>query len=273
MIAVSAPARAADVDSEHLFGFSEGADIGKKGEREVESEAVARAGKAAGSYGTLTENLEAKFVPVENLRLGGRATFAYFGISGVPGLEDRHQGALQGVSFEARYALIDRSRGPFGLTVIAEPRWGRVDDISGAPVRSYSGMLTVAADKALIADRLFAAFNILYDSDATHFELTDLCQHQSRIGFAAAMAGRVQPGLFLGGEVRYVRVYDGLGLNTYSSQALFAGPTFYLQLSRQLAMSGAWNWQIRGHTAAGGGSLDLIHFERQQAKVRVNFNF
>ena len=38
-------------------------------------------------------------------------------------------------------------------------------------------------------------------------------------------------------------------------------------------MSGGWNWQIRGHTAASGGSLDLIHFERQQVKLRINHNF
>ncbi len=31
-------AHASDVDSEHLFGFTEGADIGKKGEREAETD-------------------------------------------------------------------------------------------------------------------------------------------------------------------------------------------------------------------------------------------
>jgi hypothetical protein len=31
LLAASGPARASDVDSEHLFGFTEGADIGKAG--------------------------------------------------------------------------------------------------------------------------------------------------------------------------------------------------------------------------------------------------
>src|SRR5262245_46179785 len=136
LLAAAAPARASGVDTEHLFGFSEGADIGEKGERELESETIARGGKAAGKYGALTETLEAKYVAAEGLRLGARATFAYFGISGVPGLADRGDGAMQGVSFEARYALVDRARAPFGLTIIAEPRWGRVDDVSGEAVRS-----------------------------------------------------------------------------------------------------------------------------------------
>jgi hypothetical protein len=47
----------------------------------------------------------------------------------------------------------------------------------------------------------------------------------------------------------------------------------YLQLSPQWALSGGWNWQIHGQSAASGGSLDLTHFERQQMKLRINHNF
>ena len=159
--------RAGGIDTEHLFGFTEGADIGKAGEREVEIETIARTGKSAGSYATVLQNYEAKVVPVQGLRIGAKAGLAYFDISGV-GLEDRQQASLQGLSFEARYALVDRQSSPFGLTLIAELRWGRVDDISGEPARVYGGMLTVAMDKELIADRLFGAFNFLYDADATH---------------------------------------------------------------------------------------------------------
>ncbi len=51
-----------------------------------------------------------------------------------------------------------------------------------------------------------------------------------------------------------------------------SGPTLYLQISKRMALSAAWNAQISGRTTSGG-PLDLTHFERQQAKVRVNFNF
>src|SRR5262249_20987163 len=110
--AAPAPARASDVDSEHLFGFSEGADVGKKGERELESETIARGGKAAGQCGAITDTLEAKYVAAEGLRFGALAAFAYFGISGVPALPDRGDGVMQGVSFEARYSLLDRAHAP-----------------------------------------------------------------------------------------------------------------------------------------------------------------
>lgn len=272
-VTVGEPVRAADVDTEHLFGFSEGADIGRTGDHELESETIARAGKIAGRYGVVTQNLEAKVVPVENFRIGGTASLAYFGIFGVPGLENRGDGALQGLSFDLRYTAINRAHAPFGLTLIAEPRWGRVDDISGDAVRSYGGTFTLALDKALIPGTLFGMLNLIYDADASHLHTLDIWQHQSKAGIAAALSTRVQGELFLGGELRYLRAFDGLGFNTYAGQALFAGPTMYLRLSKQWAMSAAWNWQVRGHTAAGGGALDLVHFERQQAKIRVNFTY
>ncbi|MCW5703838.1 MAG: hypothetical protein KIT82_14805 [Bradyrhizobium sp.] len=270
---LAAPACASEVDTEHLFGFSEGADIGKKGEGELEAETIVRQGKAAGQYGALSEALEVKYVFTDRLRLGGRATFSYHGISGVPGLPDRGSGGMQGVSFEARYVLVERARAPFGLTVIATPRWGRIDDVSGEAVRSYGGVLTLVADRELVAGHWYGAVNLLYDAGATHVHDTGLWQHDSKAGIAAAIAGRVHGELFLGAEVRYFRVYDGLGFDRYAGEALFAGPTMYVQLSPTWTMSGAWNWQIYGQTAAGGGSLNLTQFERQQVKFRVNYHF
>src|SRR5215471_21612332 len=108
ILIASGPLRASDVDSEHLFGFTEGADIGKVGEREAESESIARLGKSGSSYVAVTQNDQVKWLPTDNLRLGANAALAYFGISGVPGLPDTQLAALQGVSFEARLMLMDR---------------------------------------------------------------------------------------------------------------------------------------------------------------------
>jgi hypothetical protein len=272
LLVAGAPARASDVDSEHLFGFTEGADIGKAGEREAESEAIGRFGKAAGSHAAITQNDQVKWLPTGDLRIGANAALAYFDISGVPGLLDRQLATLQGISFEARYMLMDRHHGPFGLTLIMEPRWGRVDTTSGALSTGYGGMLTIAADKELIDNRLLGAINLLYDAEATRLPIPDLWAYESKIGISAALSGRVSTALFLGGELRYLTIYDGLGPASASGQAVFAGPTFYLQIAKGMALSGAWNMQLVGH-AASGSSLDLTHFERQQAKVRFNVNF
>jgi hypothetical protein len=271
-IGASTPSRASDTDSEHLFGFTEGADIGKAGEREAESETIGRFGKAAGSYAAFTQNGQVKMVPIENFRVGVNAAFGYFDMSGVPELRDGRMATLQGISLEARYMLLDRHAAPFGLTVIAEPRWGRIDATSGSSATSFGGTLTVAADKELIDDRLFGALNVLYDPQATRLPIPSAWHYESEIGASAALSARISTALFLGGEIRYLRAYDALGADAFAGQAIFAGPTLYVQISKHVALSAAWNAQLWGRSASGD-ALDLVHFERQQAKIRINFNF
>jgi hypothetical protein len=272
LVAAINAARAGKFDTEHLFGFTTGTDVNDVGEREIESEVTDRLGKQAGSYNALSQTYEAKITPVENFRIGVATTLAYYGISGVPGLPDGQQSTLQGLSFEARYRLIDNERGPFSLTIIAEPRWDRLDDISGGAVNGHGGTLTVAIDKELVANRLFGAVNLLYDSEASHLIAADSQQHDSKAGMSAALSTQIRPGLFIGGEVRYLRAYNGLGLDAFAGQAVFAGPTMYYQIAKGLALSAAWNAQVSGQTTSGG-SLDLTHFERQRALIRLNYTF
>lgn len=272
LLVASGPARGSETDSEHLFGFTEGADIGKAGEREAEIETIGRFGKSAGSYAAASQNNSAKLVLSDNFRVSANAALAYFNISGVSGLEDRRHATLQGLSLEARYMLMNRHQGPFGLTLIAEPRWGRVDATSGDGLTSYGGSATIVADKELVADRLFGALNALFDVQATRVPVPGIWSHDSKIGVSSALSARLTPNFFVGGELRYLRVYDGLGLDSLSGQALFGGPTFYLQIAHGMALSGAWNVQLTGRTA-GSGSLDLANFERHQAKLRFNMNF
>ncbi|CCE01680.1 hypothetical protein [Bradyrhizobium sp. STM 3809] len=272
VLAAGAEVRASDVDSEHMFGFTEGADIGKAGEREAESENIGHLGKAAGRYAVLMQNDSVKMLPTDNLRLSANVMLAHFGIAGVPDLADRELTTLQGASFEARYMVMNRRSGPFGLTAVVEPRWSQIDANSGEKLTAYGSLFTLVADKELIDDRLLGTFNVLYDAQTTRFPVAGNWVHDSKIGVAAALSARVTASAFVGGELRYLRAYDGLGLDAYSGQALFAGPTFYVQLAHGMALSGAWNVQVSGRSTAGG-PLDLAHFERHQVKLRFNSNF
>src|SRR5438128_2962016 len=76
--------RAAEVDTEHLFGFTIGSDIGDKGEKEFESETTARAGKGGGSYSALSQQLESKNTLVRSFRIAPAAVFAYHDRRHVP---------------------------------------------------------------------------------------------------------------------------------------------------------------------------------------------
>jgi hypothetical protein len=81
------------------------------------------------------------------------------------------------------------------------------------------------------------------------------------------------PNVWLGGEARYLRDYSGAALNAFSGQAVYVGPTLYARLSGNAFVSLAWNFQIWGGATTAAGSLDLVNFERNQANLRLGFEF
>jgi hypothetical protein len=83
----------------------------------------------------------------------------------------------------------------------------------------------------------------------------------------------VQPGILIGAEARYLRSFDGLGLDAFAGQAFFIGPTFYAKFNERIWMSAAWSLQVAGHASNEPGSLDLTNFERRQAVLRFGYNF
>ena len=86
------------IDTEHLFGFMIGADVGNVGEREFQSETTGRFGKNGGRYRAVGQEFELEFVPVQNFRVEIGSTFASHLISGVPGLDDQRRLSWQGGS-------------------------------------------------------------------------------------------------------------------------------------------------------------------------------
>jgi hypothetical protein len=148
-----------------------------------------------------------------------------------------------------------------------------IDDVGGAPADQYAGDFIVAIDRELVASRLFAAINFTHGLQAARFHATNVWEYQSSLGFAAAAAAQIYPGVLLGGEVRYLRAYAGMSLDQFAGQAVFIGPTFYVKLSERVWISAAWNIQVAGGAAAQADPLDLTNFERHQAKLRFGYNF
>src|SRR5262245_37041780 len=52
---------AGEFDTEHMFGFTEGSDIGAVGEKELETDSIGRFGRAVGSYSNFATAFEAKY--------------------------------------------------------------------------------------------------------------------------------------------------------------------------------------------------------------------
>jgi hypothetical protein len=76
---------AGQIDTEHLFGFTIGTDIGDVGEKEIEAGTTTSLGKRSGSYTALSQTLSFEYTPAPNLRLEATAAGAYHDIAGVPG--------------------------------------------------------------------------------------------------------------------------------------------------------------------------------------------
>ena len=273
MAFMPASARTETIETEHLFGFTIGSDVGDVGERELEGSVTGRFSKRTGTYDAGSSTMSMEFVPLPNLRTEFTALANSYDITGVTGLADQRYTAFGGLSADIRYLLLDRASAPFGFAVGAEPHWGRADDITGQPVNQYGVDFVAAADWEIIRNRLVAAFNLLYQPQTMRSNLTGTWSQESTAGTAFALMAQVRSGIFVGGEARYLRQYDGAGLDNFVGQGFFAGPTVYFKLSQRAWMTLAWSAQIAGHATAIPGSLDLVNFERQQARLLFGVNF
>lgn len=263
-----------EIDTEHLFAFTIGTDVGEVGEREFQSVTTGRFAKSTGTYRALTEAAELEFVPVSNFRVEFAAVAASHDISGIPGFDDIWQAGLQGVSVDLRYRLLDRRTAPFGLTFDVETRADRLDETSGQHVRNYGTDFAIAFDRELVPNKLVAGVNLLYQPECTNFLATNRTEQQATIGVAGAMMAQVQPGILIGGEARYLRKYEGLGLDMFAGQALFIGPTVFIKLSERSRLTAGWSFQVAGRSAPiAGSTLDLVDFERHQARLIFGINF
>jgi hypothetical protein len=260
-------------DTEHIFGFMIGSDVGNQGEREFQTQTTGRFGKGGGTYRALGQEVEIEIVPLPNFRVEVGAAATLHDITGVPDLDDRRQFNFQGLSLDLRYRLLDRASAPFGMTIAAETHGDRIDEVSGAKGRMYGTDFTLAFDRELIPNFLIGALNLIYPPEWARFEVSGLSEKSSTIGAAFAGMVRVSPNVLLGGEMRYFRQYEGIGLGEFSGQALFVGPTAYFQLSEQSRLTLSWSMQAWGRPAGSGANLDLVNFERHQARLVFGINF
>ena len=260
-------------DTEHIFGFMIGSDVGNPGEREFQTQTTGRFGKGSGTYRALGQEVEIEIVPLPNFRIEAGGTATLHDITGVPDIDDRRQFNFQGFSLDLRYRLLDHVTAPFGFTIASETHGDRIDEVSGAKGRMYGTDFTLAFDRELIPNLVVGALNLVYQPEWARFEVSRLSEKSSTVGAAFAGMVRVSPTMLLGGEMRYFRQYDGIGLGALSGQALFVGPTAYFQLSEQSRLTLSWSMQAWGRPAGSAANLDLVNFERHQARLVFGINF
>lgn len=167
------------IDTEHLFGFMIGSDVGNVGEREFQSQTTGRFSRNGGRYRAISQELELEFVPARNFRIEMGSTFTSHDINGVADFEDRRQLSWQGVSMDMRYRFLERNVAPFGLTFAVDAHADRVDETTAALVRSYGTEVRLAVERELIPNFVVAALNLFYQPEWTRLVGTGAAEQDS----------------------------------------------------------------------------------------------
>ena len=261
--------KAFEVDTEHIFGFTRGSDIGEKGQLEFETVPTAAIGKRSGTYFQTAHETFFKYSVTDDFRVSPDFLFVSHDIRNVPGFDDQKEADLAGAGAEIRYRIFNREKAPFGLTLTFEPGWNRIDELTGEHVQQYGSAFGLLLDKEIVPNRLYGAINFFYDLSATHVKSTGEWTHESAVQTDLALSYQFLPGWLLGVEAQYFQQYEGLGLNRLKGEALYVGPTFYTWPGDRANISAAWDIQVAGRAVDEPGKLDLLNFERHRFLVRL----
>jgi len=266
-----------EIETKYIFGFTEGSGVGLEGEKEFSVDTEARIGKSGGRYFASESKLEFEFTPNQYIQLEFGPFVSAHSISNVRDLDDRQQLGLGGFFGEIRAMLLERGpSSPLALTLSAEPEWRRLDETSGERVNNAELELKLDGDIELIPRRLYAAFNLLFEPEGTHDpdHVGAGWEMESKAGVSGALSYRILPSVLIGFEAWYLRHYDGAWLNTFTGDAVYIGPTLYVQIDRKMFLAASWNTQVTGRDVEyPDDRLNLSEFSRHRAKLKLAVEF
>lgn len=254
----------ATVDSEHIFGFTEGADIGDKGESELESITIGRLGKQGG-FAALTNETSFRYGVEQGFRASVGTLTDYYSVHDTPGYLDRTGLRYSGLTSEFRWQFSEHDSAPVGLTLSFTPTWRRVDDPAPGQGLSYLLPVSLLADRVLIPNRLYAAVNV--GVAPTFSYVAGSWRNTLPLEISAALAAAVGDRIFLGGEVR-LAAQNQTAL--FGGRALYIGPSFFVKLQENLTFKAAWSLQVPDVIS---GRMDLANFERGQFVAQFAYGF
>jgi hypothetical protein len=263
----SEPERAGNIasfDTEHIFGFAEGSDIGSKGELEIESITIGSFGEL-GSYSNIDNETSLRYGVTNELRLSIGTLTDYFNIHDVPGLSDRSAITFSGLITEARWHILDWRTSPFGMSLSLNPQWRRTDPTSGQQSENYAFPVILLVDKEAIPEKLFTVLNLIYQPSV--LRLNSKWQHDDSLIVIAGGSYAISPNLLFGAEVRHENFAQNGNLNAH---ALFAGPQLFVRVAKDFTAKIAWAAQIPDVAAH---RLDLMNYQRHQVELQLAYIF
>jgi hypothetical protein len=266
------PLAAHGIETENMFGFTLGSDTDEAGSFGVALESVTRFSRRAGAYTAMGSKLEFAYGLTDNLSVSASLLAGYRAISNADDFANTRRFRFDGIGGEIRWRILPRGPSPVGVTLHLEPAFRLADEVSGEGGRGFASENKLILDTALVPDQVFAALNVIYDFEAFRPRGSP-SERASAFGVSGALAVQVAPQLFLGGELRYLRAYEGLGLNRYQGHGLFVGPTLFWHFSDAGWMSLAFNTQLAGRANNVPRSLDLENFTRHGLRFKIGMHF
>lgn len=284
-----------EIETHHIFGFADGADIAPEHHKELQfitnvdhgrralspiglapEDIVAGVGRGglAGAYRMLEQSLEFEHALTKSFEYAFGASAIDHRVRGVDGLDDFTGANFKGFSLELRYVLAKRGHDlPFGITLQTRPQWGRVSEADGRAETAFSTSSRLVVDTELVRRRLYGAVNVIYEPEVWRPAGGAGWRRGSTVGVAGGLVYRFTPRVALGWGLQYYRTHDTLGFGRLAGQALFGGPTLYLDLTDKLFVSAAFSTQLRGHAAGENHALDLRNFSTRMGWLLIGFEF
>jgi hypothetical protein len=270
------------LDTENLFGFTEGTDVGKKGEQEILVDTIGRFSKrrdgpGRSGYGAAQPIVSYQYDLTDNFSIEPGLWFDARDSRNVAGVPDKSFGTFNGGSLELKYQFFKRTaERPFSLALQAEPQYARVTPIEGQGADVYSVETRLIADARLVPDRLWGGINLIYDPQVARLKGSGEVDRSSTLSVSGTLMAKVASDLYLGPEARYMRAYEGAFLNRFEGQAVFVGPVLHYQVMEKGFLTLAYSTQVFGHDRDpdfADRAFNLNQFSRHNLRVRFGVEF
>jgi len=263
-----------EVNTWLIFGFTEGSDVGDKGEWTLSHDSVVRSAPRGPAFAAWDGGVGIGYSPTNRAVISLTATPSFEGNAGAtsapPGTNSASSHAL-GASATLKYQLFRRDEAPMGLAIQISPYWQRTT--TGASEQTTLGSeVRLLADRVLVPDRWFAALNVAYQphhdgySDGSSFRKTTA-------EISGAVSRKVLNNLFVGAEIRHVGKYQGFAFEGWSGNAVYAGPTAFMLLGEQGYFGIAWSARIMERATMNTGPLPDDGFDRHQLRLKAGLSF
>lgn len=261
-----------EVPGDDIFGFTSPTDVGNVGDTGFANENDGRTGKRDGRYRALDSKFEFSSTPAKDWWIAGSFFGAWNRVRNVTGLADDSTSSFDGLSFEIEHLAIRRSAGnPFAVAFSVEPRWSRIDPISGLPSTAYNAQFKMFVDTVVVPDKLFWAANAYFTPQRAQ-DITDRSNwlDSSSYFLSTALTFQLSQSLFFGAEARYMTSYNGIWLNERLGYAVYVGPTLAWKITDKIVFNTTWQPQVAGRSSTNPTlRYDLDNFERTQFRLKL----